>query len=97
MTSGSIRLAADGVVGVSGKPVRVYSVVMLSGSGGAGELVLRNGAAATADIYVKEDGTAASHTKTYNFCGGLTFPAGCFFDIDSNTDAVVINYEQLGS
>jgi len=32
MTSGSKYLAADGVVGVSGKPVRVYSVELLSGA-----------------------------------------------------------------
>ena len=97
MTSGSVRLTADAVVGVSGKPVRVYSAVMHSGSGGTGELVLRNGTAATGTIYVQEAGTAASKTKTYNFTGGLTFPGGCFFDKDANTAAVVVNYEQLAS
>lgn len=91
---GSQRLTADGVVGVSGKPLVIYSCVMLSGSGGAGELVLRNGAADTATAYVTEAGTAASKTKTYLFGEGLYFPAGCFFDKDSNTDAVVVNYEQ---
>lgn len=95
MSIGSIRLTADGVVGTSGKPVMVHSVVMLSAAGGAGTLVLRNGAADTATAYVQEDGTAASKTKTYNFIGGLHFPAGCFFDIDANVTAVVVNYEQL--
>ena len=95
MTSGSVRLTADGLVGGSGKAIRVYSAVMQSGSGGAGELVLRDGTTASGTIYVQEAGTAASKTKTYNFCGGLTFPNGCFFDKDTNTDAVVVNYEQI--
>lgn len=95
MTSGPAVLTADGVIGVSGKPVRIYSVVMLSGSGGAGELVLRNGTSASGTIYVKEDGSAASHTDTYNFAGGLTFQGGCFFDKDTNTDQIVVSFEQV--
>lgn len=94
MATGSQRLTADGVVGVSGKPIRVISAVMLSGAGGAGELVLRNGTSASDTAYVTEAGTAASKTKTYHF-GALTFPAGCFFDIDTNTAAVVVEYEQI--
>lgn len=95
MTSGSQRLTADGVVGRSGSPIRVYSAVMHSGSGGAGELVFRNGTTDSGTIYLQEAGTAASKTKTYNFCGGLFFPSGCFFDKDANTDAVVVNFEQI--
>lgn len=95
MSIGSVRLTADGAVGTSGSPTRVYSVVMLSGAGGAGTLVLRNGTSASGTVYVQEDGTAASKTKTYNFCGGLLFPSGCFFDIDTNTDAIVIDYEAV--
>ena len=95
MSVGSTRLTADGVVGQSGKPIRVYSAVMLSAAGGAGELVLRNGTSASGTAYVTEAGTAASKTKTYNFEGGLLFPDGCFFDIDTNTAAVVVNYEQV--
>lgn len=94
---GSIRLTADGVVGVSGKPIVVYNVVMLSGAGGAGELVLRDGTSASDTAYVTEAGTAASKSKTYNFDGGLYFPDGCFFDIDTNTAAVVVNFEQIRS
>lgn len=95
MAVGSVRLTADGVVGTSGRPVLVYNVVMLSGAGGAGELVLRNGTSASDTAYVTEAGTAASKTKTYNFDGGLFFPSGCFFDIDTNTAAVVVNFTQL--
>lgn len=91
--SGSTRLTADGAVGPSGKPIRVFTAIILSGSGGAGELVLRNGAADTATAYVTEAGTAASKTKTYTFgSNGILFPAGCFFDKDSNVDAVVVEF-----
>lgn len=96
MTSGSIYLDADGAVGVSGKPVRVYSVELLSGET-AGKLVLRNGDSASGTIYVNQTCATVSETNTFNWCGGLTFPDGCFFDIDTNTTSIVANYEQLGS
>lgn len=91
---GSQRLTDDGVVGISGKPVRIHSVEMLNDSS-VGELVLRNGAADSATIYVKKNGVTVSDTDTYNWDGGIYFPAGCFFDKDTNTVAVVINYEQV--
>ena len=93
--AGAKRLVADGVIGQSGSPIRVHNAVILSGSGGAGVLVLRNGTSDSGTVYVQEDGTAASKTKTYNFIGGLVFPDGCFFDKDTNVDAVVVNYEQI--
>lgn len=93
--TGSKRLTTDGVVGPSGSPIRVHSAVILSGSGGAGVLVLRNGTTASGTVYVQEYGNAASKTKTYNFIGGLVFPDGCFFDIDTNVDAVVVNFEAI--
>lgn len=95
MSVGSIRLTTDGVVGVSGKPVMVYSVVALS-AGSNGEIVLRNGSSASGTVYVQQDGTA-SKTVTLNFIGGLYFPGGCFFDIDTNITAIVVSYEQVQS
>ncbi len=95
MAHGTVRLTADGVVGRSGSPIRVYTAVMMSAAGGAGELVLRNGTADTGTAYVTEAGTAASKSKTYNFGEGITFPGGCFFDIDANTAAVVVEYEDI--
>lgn len=98
MEGGSVRLTGDGVVGPSGKAIRLYSVVAMSGAGGAGTLVLRNGTADTATAYVTEDATAASKSKTYNFgTSGLVFPGGCFFDIDANIAAAVFNYVALQS
>lgn len=78
---GSKLLTTDGVVGVSGKPVRIFSATHLS-DGTARTLVLRNGAADTAEVWVTAAGVI-SCTVTTNFEGGLLFPAGCFFDIGS--------------
>jgi len=93
----SIRLTADGVIGTSGKPIRVLSVEALAGSGGVGELVLRDGTSDSGTIYVQQNGTLLSHSDTFNWTGGLYFPNGCFWDKDDDTDAIVINYEQVTS
>lgn len=90
MNPGPTRLTADGAVGPSGKPVRIFSVEVLSGAT-AGELVLRHGTGASGTIWVQQDGTA-SKTKTFNWEGGLLFPDGCFFDKDTNVTAIVASY-----
>lgn len=92
--TGSVRLTADGVVGPSGKPIRVWNVEMLNDSS-VGELVLRSGTADSGTVYVKKNGATAADTDTYQWAGGLVFPAGCFFDKDTNTVAVVVNFEAI--
>lgn len=90
---GSVRLTEDGAVGTSGKPIRVFSATQLSG-GTAGILVLRNGTSDSATIYVQKTAPVVSNTDTVNFEGGLLFPNGCFFDKDTNTIAVVVEYRE---
>ena len=85
--SGSVYLAADGVVGISARPCRVFNATWLS-DGTARDLVLRNGNTDGGTVYVQEPGTI-SKTKTIEFEGGLLFPNGCFFDIGSATSAVI--------
>lgn len=89
---GSQRLTADGVVGPSGKPIRVFNVTWLSGAGGPGELVLENGTAASSTNWIVQDGSAASKSDTLNFEGGLLFADGCYFDKDANVAAIVVEY-----
>ena len=86
-THGTVTLAADGALGPSGKPVRVWSVTWLSG-GSAGVLVLRNGTTASDTAWITIAGTI-SRSVTQNFEGGPLFPAGCFYDHDSNTTIVI--------
>jgi len=91
--SGSTRLTANGVVGVSGKPVRVYSVTVMSG-GTAGKSALYNGTAISGTPYIWAAGTANT-SQTTNFEGGVLFPSGCYADIDtvgSNTSSLLVEF-----
>jgi hypothetical protein len=88
--SGSQRLTADGAVGVSGKPIRVFSATWLSGDP-AGDLVLRNGTADSDSPYTTIAG-AVDLTVTQNWEDGLLFPAGCFLDFDANLTSVVVQF-----
>ena len=85
---GTVRLTADGVVGASGQPMRVYSVHLISG-GSASTCTLENGTTSSGTIYAQIDGTA-SMGVTINFAGGLLFPNGCFLDADANITSCVI-------
>lgn len=89
--SGSTRLTADGAVGPSGLPIRVFNATQLSGAT-AGILVLRNGTSDSGTVYVQKTAPTVSNTDTVNFEGGLLFPGGCYFDKDANTDAVVVEF-----
>lgn len=90
-TNTTSRLTADGAVGPSGGRIRVWNVELLSG-GTAGNIVLRNGTAATDNIQLDQPGTA-SDTKTFNWANGLLFTAGCFYDHDANNTAAYITWE----
>lgn len=96
MSVGSVEVSADAIVGISGQPLRVWNITWLSGGGGAGVMVLRNGTTASGAVYVQQPGSAASVTTTLNFEGGLLFPGGCFFDKDTNVASAVVGFEQLG-
>jgi len=89
--SGAEQHTADSVVGVSGRPIRLWAVNMLSG-GTAGQLVLRNGTADTDTIWVREVGTVSTgKTVTYGDEGFL-FPDGLFYDDDSNFTSVTFQF-----
>lgn len=93
--SGSEKFTSDGVVGISGKPCRIFRAFMISGAG-AGQLILRNGTSATDTIYVNESGAGADAQDTYgaDYFGfnGLEFPDGCYLDVNANTSYVVLEY-----
>jgi hypothetical protein len=95
MTSGGTQLiTADGVVGTSGSPVRIFAIHILSGAAGGGVVLLRTGTGASGAIYIQETGNT-NDGKTVQFgAAGYFFPAGCYCDIDSNTTSVAISYIQ---
>lgn len=87
-------ISADGVVGTSGKPVRVFTIHILSGGGGAAVVALRAGTAVGGTIQVQETGTVSTG-KTFDYgMHGFYFPTGCFVDVDTNTTSVLVSYSQ---
>ena len=89
--SGSQYSEADVIVGVSGRPVRLFSATWRCDGATNVNLVLRNGIDATGTIYVQQAGTNGK-TVTQNWENGLLFPGGCFFDIDGDVAAVAIEF-----
>lgn len=92
-SSGAVNKTADSSIGTAGKPIRLFAVNMLSGAT-AGQLVLRNGSADTADIWVREVGVVNTG-KTVEFGPhGILFPNGCFYDDDANFTWVTFQYSE---
>ena len=92
--AGSTRIVAAGVVGVSGKPVRIYGFTMRSGAGGTGTVTLYNGTStAGVEKYVLNGNTDASADKVFP-TEGKHFPDGCYADLDANVTYVDFDYVQ---
>lgn len=92
---GSARFTDDGVVGVSGKKIRVFAIIVHSGGTG-GVVQLRNGTTTGGTEYDEVNGTADVSTRV-SYPGGLFFPDGCFYDEDANVVYSTIIYEQENS
>ena len=80
----------DAVVGVSGKPIRVFSVHMVS-DGTAGVLILRNGTGTGSTSYIQVDGVI-NKGATLDFANGVLFPDGCFMDADAHCISGIISF-----
>lgn len=89
---GSQRITADGVVGVAGKPTRLYCVILNSG-GTVSVLSLLNGQDASGPQYASLTGTVSTGA-VFNFAGGLRFPLGIFADVDANIASAVFIIDQ---
>ncbi len=89
--SGSTLVSADAVVGRSGQPTRVFGAYLISGAGGGGIVIFRNGTTASATAFLQIDGTASKGTNVLFSDNGVLFPLGCFCDIDANVSSVVVN------
>ena len=89
--SGTETLTADGVIGISGKPVRIYSAYWVKGAG-TEPLVIRSGTTASGTIIISH----ASIASTGNFLDlgseGILFPDGAFFDIATALTTATITY-----
>ena len=92
--AGSSRITAAGVLGVSGKPVRVFGFTMRSGAGGPGTVTLYDGTSTGGtEKYVMQGNSDASADKIFA-TEGKFFPGGCYVDLDANVSYVDFDYLQ---
>lgn len=83
----------DGVIGDSGKKIRLYGIIVNSDASGSA-VHLYDG---TGTGGVKQDTItgAASVSTRVNYAGGLVFSSGLYIDLDgSHTSFVTAIYEQ---
>ena len=85
-SSGVVVKTADGNLSTAGKPVRVFSLTVVSGSTAGANLY--NGTAISGTPRVALVGVANA-SNTVNFEGGLLFPDGCYVDLVGASQAVI--------
>lgn len=92
---GGFRITASGVVGASGKPVRIYGYTMRSGSGGVGLVNLYDGTATTGSERWAGQGNTDSGALVSFGERGKFFPSGAYCSVDANVTYVEFDYEQV--
>ncbi len=81
-------------IGASGKPIRVYDAVVVSG-GTASTVKLYNGTSATGSQYLQLDGIISkSSSIPLSSEQGVRFENGCFAAVDSNTVNLMVSFVQ---
>ena len=78
-TSGTVTLTADSVIGISGKPVRIFSIYWVKETG-AETMVVRHGTSATSAIVIEQVSTADDGNLLVFGAEGMLFPNGAFYD-----------------
>jgi hypothetical protein len=92
--AGDQLITADGVIGVSGKPIRLFNMHIISGAGGGAIVSVRAGTVVGGTIQITETATASTG-KTFDYgMHGHYFPTGAFVDVDTNTTSVLVSYSQ---
>ena len=92
--AGSVRLTAAGVLGVSGKSLRIFGFTTRSDANGQGTVTLYNGTSTSGTEKYKFNGnTDASADKVFGVEGKF-FPGGCYVDLDSSIIYVDFDYLQ---
>lgn len=90
---GSQNITASGVIGGSGKVIRLYGLVVRATSGGASVVNVYNGTDNTG-VLTDVVNIAQSTTERPMYAGGLRFGSGLYISVDSNTSFVTAIYEQ---
>lgn len=87
-------LSADGAIGVSGSPVKLWGFNFVSGAS-AGTVIFRNGTSASGTEVFRQTGTANAATTAMPGGDGIVFPSGLFVDIDANVTQATAFYEKF--
>jgi len=89
--AGTQILGASGVIGVSAKPVRIFTVHIVCGTAAIAHVTA---ATQAGTAVLKETGTANTG-KTINYGDqGIYFPTGAYCSFETNVTRVVVTYSQ---
>ncbi len=92
---GTQKISADGVIGASGKKIRVFCFIVNADSSGAAVAVYDG--TSTGGTKLDDLVGAASVSTRISYPGGLLFNSGCYIDVDAHTNYVTVIYEQENS
>ena len=91
---GQQTVTANIVLGVSGKPVRVFGYTQASGAGGPGLVQLFDGTSSGGQERWKKNGIVSDGVVVVFPAAGKFFPTGCFVQIDANVTYADFDYVQ---
>lgn len=89
--SGTTRLTAAGVLGVSGRSVRIFNITVVS-DGTAGVTTVRDGTTSGGVAYDIITGTISTGANRNYGTQGRLFPDGCYIDADAHSIGVIIDW-----
>lgn len=96
LSIGKQKITADGVIGTSGKNIRLFGLIVRASSGGATVVNIYEGTSAGGTLVDVVNG-ATSTTERPMYAGGLLCSGGLYIDVDANTSFVTAIYEQENS
>lgn len=92
--SGTQFFTSAGVVGTSGRAVRIFGITVVS-DGTAGVTTVRNGTSSSGTAYDVIGGTISLGAHRSYGIAGRIFPAGCYIDADAHSVGVTVDFNYL--
>jgi hypothetical protein len=92
--AGTQKRTDDGIIGGSGKKIRVFDIILRSDAVGATSVAVHDGTGTGGTLMANLVTSGASVTAHYPFEKGLYLGSGCYLNVGANIDYVVVNYEQ---
>lgn len=93
INSGTKQLTGSGEVGIAGRPIRVYSMSVLSGGSAGSSTLKTNGVSGTTLFTYTCPTVSVDNIYQFGTCGML-FPQGCYWTKDTNSTDAKFNYTQ---